>query len=203
VRSRRRPRIAAAGRLAAGFALGLAVWAGFRAPYERLLAASGEAIARAFERPPVTRLAASEGEILVERSDFPPAAARPGLPAADLHFNFVLLAALFALDRRPLETARVAAFAKAAALLFALQVAALTLQVRSLYATGLGDWSAARYGPFARNAWAGAFHFYAIAGRFAAPFALWWFFRREEDEEGGRGRRKGQPLRWRSRRRNR
>ena len=198
---RTRGRAAAALRVAAGFVLGLAFWLAFRAPYERFLAAAGQAVARAFESPAVTRLSAESGEIVVARSDFPPAAARPGLPAADLHFNFVLLAALFALDRRPLESARAAAFVQAAAVLAAVHVAALCLQVRSVYATGLGDWSAARYGAFARNAWSGGFHFYQIAGRFAAPFAIWWFFRRgEEDEAGGRS---NQPLRWRSRRRKR
>lgn len=157
-------------RAAGGFLAGLAVWAALSAPYERLVAGVAEAVLRTAERPAVTRLSAKGGEIIVERSDFPPAAPRPGLPAADLHFNFVILTALFALAT-PFRAGRAAA---ALALLFAVHVVALSCQVESLYATRLGAWSEANYGVFARNAWAAAFHFYQIAGRFAAPFAIWW-----------------------------
>jgi hypothetical protein len=59
-------------------------------------------------------------------------------------------------------------------LLFALHVAALVAAVESFYATQLGAWSAANYGPFARNVWSTAAHFWRLAGCFAAPFLLWW-----------------------------
>lgn len=157
-------------RAAVGFLAGLTLWFALSAPYERLVAGAAEIVLRTAERPAVTRLVARGGEILVDRSDFPPAAPRPGLPAADLHFNFVILTALFALAT-PLRAGRAAL---ALALLFAVHVAALCCQVESLYATRLGPWSEANYGVFARNAWAAAFHFYQIAGRFAAPFAIWW-----------------------------
>ncbi|MEO8430757.1 MAG: hypothetical protein ABI592_04545 [Acidobacteriota bacterium] len=157
-------------RAAAGFLAGLALWAALSAPYERIVAGAAEMVLRTAERPAVTRLVARNGEIVVDRSDFPPAAPRPGLPAADLHFNFVILTALFALST-PLRAGRVAL---ALLLLFAVHVAALGCQVESLYATRLGPWSEANYGVFARNAWAASFHFYQIAGRFAAPFAIWW-----------------------------
>lgn len=161
-------------RLAAGFAAGLAFWLLFAAPYERALAAVAGRAIRLFERPSVTTLAAADGEIHVDRSDFPPASPRPGLPAADLHFNFVLLATLFALSPHPLAPRRFGRFWIAAALLFAVHAVALVFQVEALYATRLGPWSEAHYGAFARNLWAGGFHFYQVAGRFAAPFALWW-----------------------------
>jgi hypothetical protein len=154
----------------AGFVLGLAVWLGFSNPYERLLARAAETILRTGESPAVTRLDAKNGEILVDRSDFPPAAPRPGLPAADIHFDFVILAALFA-AARPFRPAR---FLLGTAVLFVLHVAALVCQVESLYATRLGPWSEAHYGVVARNFWASAFHVWQIAGRFAAPFAIWW-----------------------------
>jgi hypothetical protein len=154
----------------AGFVLGLAVWLGFSNPYERLLARAAETILRTGESPAVTRLDAMNGEILVDRSDFPPAAPRPGLPAADIHFDFVILAALFA-AARPFRPAR---FLLGTAVLFVLHVAALVCQVESLYATRLGPWSEAHYGVVARNFWASAFHVWQIAGRFAAPFAIWW-----------------------------
>ena len=124
-----RPRLrldgAAAVRLAAGFAAGLAFWFAFSAPYERAVAAAAQAATRLVESPPTTTLAAEGGEIRVDRSDFPPDSPRPGLPAADLHFNFVMLAALFALTPRPQAGSNVARFAIAVALLFVVHVAAL------------------------------------------------------------------------------
>jgi len=175
---RPRPRLrldgAAAVRLACGFLLGLGFWFAFSAPYERAVAAGAGTLTRLFERPATTSISAQDGEFRIDRADFPPDSPRPGLPAPDLHFNFVLLAALFALTPRPLEGANLARFGAAAAILFLVHVAALCAQIQSLYATSLGPWSEAHYGSVARNLWAGAFHFYQVAARFAAPFGLWW-----------------------------
>jgi hypothetical protein len=165
---------AAALRATAAFGVALGIWFAFSAPYERTLAAAAEILIRAFERPAATSLAASAGEIRVERADFPPDSPRPGLPAADLHFNFALLAALFALSPRPLRSANFGRFWVAAAMLWVVHVAALVFQVESVYATRMGPWSQEHYGPVARNVWAAGFHFYQILGRFAAPFVLWW-----------------------------
>jgi hypothetical protein len=180
-----------------GFLLALAFWFGFSRVYEKTLAAGSEALSNVFESPDVTRLDANGGEILLDRRDFPPGSARPGLSGPDIHFNFVLLVALFALDPRPLSGAHVARFLAAAAALWLIHVLALFFQVHSVYATSLGAWSLANYGRAARNFWAAGWHFYLIAGRFAAPFALWWFFGRREEEAvlekapGRKRRRKG------------
>ena len=71
-------------------------------------------------------------------------------------------------------------FLLAALCLYVVHVLFLVFEVESVYATRLSDWSAAHYGAFARNFWAAGFHFYQIAGRFAAPFAIWWFFGRPD-----------------------
>ena len=177
-----------------GFALGLAFWFGFARTYERALAVGAQVVTNLFESPDVTRLRPEGSHILVDRRDFPPGSARPSLPAPDIHFNFVLLGALFAMDPRPLRGAHVARFLAAAASLFAVHVLALVFEVQSVYATSLGAWSDANYGKFASNFWAAGWHFYLIAGRFAAPFALWWLFGRREEEDAlekpGRRKRK-------------
>lgn len=181
----------AALRAAIGFGAALLVWFAFSAPYETTLAAAAQAVIRVGERPSVTTLASSGGEIRVDRADFPPSSPRPGLPAADTHFNFVLLAALFALAPHPLRARPFGRFWIAAGLLWAIHVAAIVFEVEALYATRLGPWSEAHYGPVARNLWAAGFHFYQIAGRFAAPFALWWMLGRPEAEAVAPRRRKG------------
>jgi hypothetical protein len=179
-------------RLLLGFLVGLALWYLFSTAYERVLAPSAELLLRLGERPAVTRLEAPGGKFIVTRTDFPPGRTI-WLPASDLHFNFVLLAALFALHPRPWKQDRVVRFLLAALTLFLIHIAFLIFQVESYYATRLGEWSAAHYGAFARNLWAGGFHFYQIAGRFAAPFAIWWLFGRAEPaatEESPRGPRR-------------
>lgn len=164
----------AAARLTVGFAAALVFWFAFSGPYDKTIAASAELLLRLFESPAVTSLSASGGEIRVDRADFPPASPRPGLPTADLHFNFVLLAALFALAPHPLRPRAFGRFWIAAAGLWTIHVLALVFQVESLYSTSLGPWSEAHFGLVAHNFWAAGFHFYQIAGRFAAPFVLWW-----------------------------
>ncbi len=172
----------AAIRLLVGFLIGLAVWFLFSASYERAVAPAAEFLIRLGESPAVTRLEAPGREFLINRTDFPPGAPHPGLPAPDLHFNFVLLAAFFALHPHPLRGERLARLLLALLCLYLVHVVFLVFQVQSVYATSLGAWSAAHYGKVARNFWAAGFHFYQIAGRFAAPFAIWWFFGRAEPE---------------------
>ena len=167
-------------RLLIGFLVALSAWFLFAPAYERAVAPAAEFLIRLGERPGVTRLEAPGGEFLVNRADFPPGAPRPGLPAPDLHFNFVLLVAFFALFPRPWRGDRVARLLLALFSLYLIHVVSLVFQVQSVYATNLGAWSAAHYGAMARNFWAAGFHFYQIAGRFAAPFALWWLFGRTE-----------------------
>ena len=167
-------------RLLLGFLVALGVWFLFAPAYERAVAPAAEFLIRLGERPGVTRLEAPGGEFLVNRADFPPGAPHPGLPAPDLHFNFVLLAAFFALSPRPWRGDRVVRLLLAVFFLYLIHVVFLVFQVQSVYATSLGAWSAAHYGAMARNFWAAGFHFYQIAGRFAAPFALWWLFGRIE-----------------------
>jgi hypothetical protein len=167
-------------RVLLGFAIGLAAWFLFRDAYEGAVAPAAEFLIRLAERPAVTRLEAPGKEFLVNRTDFPPGAPHPGLPSPDLHFNFVLLAAFFALHPHPWRGDRLVRLLIALVCLYLVHVVFLVFQVQSVYATSLGDWSAAHYGKAARNFWAAGFHFYQIAGRFAAPFAIWWLVGRAE-----------------------
>ncbi|HYV42255.1 MAG TPA: hypothetical protein VEO02_10745 [Thermoanaerobaculia bacterium] len=167
-------------RLLLGFAVAFAFLLLFSASYERVVAPAAEFLLRIGESPAVTRLEAPGGEFLVNRADIPPGAQHPGLPAVDLHFNFILLVALFALHPRPWRGDRVARLLLALLCLYIVHVVFLVFQVEKVYAIDLGPWSASHYGPVARNFWAAGFHFYQIAGRFAAPFALWWLFGRTE-----------------------
>jgi hypothetical protein len=170
----------AAIRLLIGFLVSLGFWFLFAPAYERVIAPTAEFLLRLGEHPAVTRIDAPGREFTLSRSDFPPSAPHPGLPSPDLHFNFVLLGALFALHPRPWKQENVIRFLLAALCLFVVHVVFLIFEIQSVYTTRLGEWSAAHYGAFARNFWAGGFHFYQIAGRFAAPFVIWWMLGRPE-----------------------
>ncbi len=158
----------------AGFAVGLALWWIATPAYDRVLAGLAEPVVRLLERPPATRLYADGRRVAIDRSDFPSTSDRPDLPADDLTFDVILLAALAGATPGLFRDRGVRGLALSCCVLFALHVAALVAAVESFYATQLGAWSAGTYGAFARNFWGTASHFWRLAGCFAAPFLLWW-----------------------------
>jgi hypothetical protein len=164
-------------RAAAGFVAGMLLWWTLAAPYARLLAAAGEPLVRLGESPAVTHLIADGTGLTVDRTDFPRSSPRPGLLLMDLTANVIVLTALFAANRRPLQDRNIGGLALACAALVAVHVAAVVVNVESIYALRLGPWSERHYGAFARNFWGAAAHCYSIIGAFGAVFALWWLFR--------------------------
>jgi hypothetical protein len=162
---------------ATGFLLGLAFWWALSPPYARLLGSLSEPLIHIGEHPPVTRLIADGTELTIDRTDFPRSSPRPGLTLMDLTANVVLLATLFAVNRRPLSDRNVAGLLLASLVLVVVHVAAVVANVQSIYALRLGPWSERNYGPVARNFWGAGAHFYSLIGSFGAAFALWWLFR--------------------------
>jgi hypothetical protein len=175
---------------AAGFVLSLALWWGLSPPYARLLAALSEPVLRAAEHPAVTHLIAGDVDLTIDRSDFPRASPRPGLTLMDLTSNVILLATLFAVNRKPLSDRNIRALLLASVALVLVHVAAVVTNVESIYALRLGSWSERNYGPIARNFWGAAAHFYSLIGSFGAAFALWWLFRDPASGETARTSRK-------------
>jgi len=159
-----------------GLLLGLALWWGLNEPYNRFLAAVTEPLLRVAE--PATRLIPVDGEMTIDRTDFGSGSPRPALATSQLTVNFILLVALFAMNRKPLSTANVSAFLLASCILVVVHIAAIITNVESIYALRLGPWSERHYGAFARNFWGAAAHFYTLVGSFAAAFALWWVLSR-------------------------
>jgi hypothetical protein len=173
-----RKRLLIAVRAIAGLLLGILLWWGFSPPYTEVLAALAEPIVRALERSPVTRLRPMGGEIIISRADFRPGTSRPVISAAHLTANIILLTALFAANAKPLALRNVAGFAQAALILVLIHILAVVVNVQSIYAWDLGEWSARNYGIVARTFWEGAMHFYTLAGSFGSAFLLWWLISR-------------------------
>lgn len=167
-------------RAAAGLLVGLAVWSAFEGPYNRVLAGLAEPLLHATERPNATRLRATGSTMTIDRTDFRRGSARPALVASQLTVNFMFLMALFATNRRSMETQNVVRLGAAAVLLLVVHVLAVFVNVHAIYALQLGPWSGRHYGVVARNAWSAAAHFYTLVGSFGAAFILWWLLSPEE-----------------------
>jgi len=161
----------------AAFIVAVAIWAGVSPLYDRAVAAGAEVLMRTFERPAVTTLIATGSDVKVDRSDFDPRSPRPGLPVIDLTFNWVLLAALFAINPRPFSDRNIFRFLLASLLLYITHIAALATEVMSIYVLRLGPWSRVHYGELARNFWGTLNHSYRFVLMFAIVFGLWWALR--------------------------
>jgi hypothetical protein len=161
----------------AGFVVAVVIWVAASPLYDRAVAFGAEALLRAFESPKVTHLTATGEDVKVDRSDFDPRSPRPGLPVIDLTFNWVLLAALFAINPRPFSDRNMLRFGIASVLMYFTHILALATEVMSIYVLRLGAWSRVHYGAFARNFWGTANHSYRFVLMFAIAFGLWWALR--------------------------
>src|SRR5450756_3065398 len=84
--------------------------------------------------------------------------------ASDVYKRQILFLSLAATTRGLLRDRAVRGVAVSLLVLFALHVLAVVVNVEAFYATRLGAWSAAHYGPFSRNLWATAMHFWRLVG---------------------------------------
>lgn len=159
--------------------------------WERMALRPAEAVIRIAESPEVTRLRSQgNGGVMVDRSDFPRRSGRPVVDFRGITYNVMLLTALFATAPRPFSGKNLLGFLLASVVLWIVHLFTLIADVQAIYALALGAWSEARYGPLARNFWAGYQHFYKILGVFAFPIAAWWFFRDTDSERRGGGRKR-------------
>ncbi|HUO85082.1 MAG TPA: hypothetical protein VM534_08210 [Thermoanaerobaculia bacterium] len=172
-----------------GFIAGLALWWGIGPTYNGVIARAAEPLIHFGEADNATRLRTEERLIIVDRIDFPRRSSRPTIPFDDRSFNIILLIALFAGSPQTFSTRNVTRFLLASLILFLTHVAALVVSVQSIYAIKLGAWSAAHYGPFARNFWTGLEHFYRVVGMYGIAFGIWWPLR----DEAGAVRRAPRP----------
>lgn len=155
----------------------LAVWALLTPYYNRfLVTAAGNVLALA-ESPDVTRLLPERHYVTVSRADFPPARVNLyRVRVTDLHFHLLLLGAMFlAVPEVPLKK-RLAHLGWASLISVFFHILLLVLWVQFVYATQLGEWSLAHYGPAARNAWGMAKHLADLPLKLAWPLALWAAF---------------------------
>jgi len=162
----------------AGFIAGVVLWVLLSPLYDRVIGTGAQAVLRAFENPKVTRLRLAEDNFTtVDRSDFDPRSKRPGIGIRDLTFNVVLLFALFAASPRTFSDRNIGGFLVSCAALALTHIAAVVIEVESIYAGKLGMWSTVNYSDFERNLWGVLNHSYRLVLMYAIAFALWFVLR--------------------------
>lgn len=146
------------------------------------LCRAAERLSRLGERPPATHIALSRGhDALIGRGD---TRAHGRLPyrvrATDIHFPLVLLVSLFLATPGVPARERFGNLGYALLVTLCFDVIDLFFWVKFVYATQLGAWSLAHYGPLARNFWGLGKHLLDLPVKLALPFALWsaFYFRR-------------------------
>jgi hypothetical protein len=157
-----------------------AVWALLTPVYNRFLLTGAQSLLHLTERPDVTALYPhpdSRDDAYIARLDFPPARrlVKP-FRVTDAHFPLVLAAALFLAVPGVPWRERLCHLGWALLVLVSCDIVLLFLEVKAVYATGLGSWSVGHYGPFARNAYGLAWHLFDLPFKLALPFALWATF---------------------------
>lgn len=154
------------------------VWMLLTPVYNRFLLVSARNLLQLTESPNVTDLPRRDNHFAyVQRLDFPPAKSLVhSFRVTDLHFHFVLLGALFlAVPRIPWRQ-RLANFGVACLVTVFFDLFLLFFYVKFVYATQLGAWSAAHYGPFARNFWGLGKHLLDLPFKLGLPLVLWAAF---------------------------
>jgi len=156
----------------------LVVWLFLTPAYNLFLIRATETLLHVAESPDVTRLTPYlKHHVVVTRIDLPTSKGRlTTFKVTDVHFPLILLGAFFlAVPGRPFPK-RLAPLGWA--LLIACGVHLLTLfcLVKSFYANGLGEWSAAHYGEVGQNFWGLSQHLLKIPVKLALPFVLWAAF---------------------------
>ncbi len=143
---------------------------------DRAVPASSELLVRAFEYPRVTRLVTADHRVEVLRADFRSGSAIPTIPITEIHFNTILLLALYLATPKPFSRTQLERLFMGWCVLFAIQALNLTFHVKLIYAMGLGEWSLQTYSDLARDVFSYLQYFTDLPARFAAPFLIWLGF---------------------------
>lgn len=160
--------------------IGMASWAIVRPVYDSAVAGLAQVFIRSFEYPKVTRLEVQDHHARVFRSDFRSNSKILSIPLTEVHFNLIVLLALYLALPRPWSKEHLEKLFMGVSILYLSQTINLLLHVKCLYAIGLGDWSLQNYSDFSRNFYGFWRYFTDLPGRFSFPFVIWLGFNWEE-----------------------
>jgi hypothetical protein len=169
------------------------VWTVLTPAYNHALKTAAERLLLLSESPNVTNLLLQDTHAVhIRRRDFPPSRSVVGSTrVTDLHFNLVLLAALFLAVPDVPWRQRLANLGWAVLIAVFFHLLLLFFWVKFVYATQLGAWSLAHYGPVSRNFFGLGKHLLDLPFKLSLPLILWaaFYIGRMLEGVGGEGER--------------
>ena len=163
-------------RLPVALMAGVMLWLLLRPAVDIAVAGLAQTLIRAFEHPRVTRLVVDDHRIQVHRSDFRSGSGIPTVSLAENNFNLIVLLTLCLALPRPFSRRQLERLFIGCCVLYLTQTLNLVFHIKTLYATGLGEWSRQFYSDFARNVFGFGRYFTDLPGRFSFPFVIWLGF---------------------------
>lgn len=163
-------------RLPLTLVIGIFVWQLLRPVADAAVAGGAQILIRSFEHPTVTRLVVADHRAQIRRSDFRSDSKIPAIPLTGITFNLIVLFALQLALPHPFSRRQLERLFMGCCLLYVTQTANLVFHVKTLYATGLGEWSTHYYSDAARNVFGFFRYFTDLPGRFGFPFVIWLGF---------------------------
>ena len=155
---------------------GVILWLLLRPAIDIAVAGLAQTLIRAFEHPRVTRLVVDDHLVQVRRSDFRSGSGIPTVSLAENNFNLIVLLALYLALPKPFSRRQLERLFMGCCVLYLTQTLNLVFHVKTLYATGLGEWSQQSYSDLARNVFGFGRYFTDLPGRFSFPFLIWLGF---------------------------
>jgi hypothetical protein len=155
---------------------GVMFWLLQRPAVDIAVAGLAQTLIRAFEHPRVTRLVVDDHRVQVHRSDFRSGSGIPTVSLAENNFNLIVLLALCLALPRPFSRRQLERLFVGCCVLYLTQTLNLVFHVKTLYATGLGEWSRQFYSDLARNVFGFGRYLTDLPGRFSFPFVIWLGF---------------------------
>ena len=163
-------------RLPVALMAGVMLWLLLRPAVDIAVAGLAQTLIRAFEHPRVTRLVVDDHRIQVHRSDFRSGSGIPTVSLAENNFNLIVLLTLCLALPRPFSRRQLERLFIGCCVLYLTQTLNLVFHIKTLYATGLGEWSRQFYSDFARNVFGFGRYLTDLPGRFSFPFVIWLGF---------------------------
>ena len=163
-------------RLPVTLMIAMVLWLAIRPVLDSAVARFAEVLVRSFEYPRVTRLVVADHSAEIRRADFRTDSAIPAVPLTSVHFNTIVLLALFFALPRPYSRRQLERLFMGWCVLYLTQSLNLAFHLKFMYATTFGEWSQQHYSDFARNLFGFLQYFTDLPGRFSFPFLIWLGF---------------------------
>ena len=163
-------------RLPVALIAAIVIWLLLRPAVDASVAWLAQTLVRAFEYPRITRLVVQDHQAQIRRADLRTDSKVRSVSMTEVTFNTIVLLALYLALPRPFSRRQFESLFMGWCVLWLCQSINLLFHVKTLYATGLGEWSQQHYSDLSRNVFGFGRYFTDLPGRFSFPFLIWLAF---------------------------